>query len=108
MSRRILQTCHCKIQCVKMHTTLHNCNIQMALFLVVTSYWPPCLYIVYSTGVSELRIHSSAPINLVVLVITCRYFITGQTDKLVMLTVYLAAPLCQVTGTVALQSHSVS
>jgi len=82
----VLQAYHCKIQCVRMHTALHNCNVQMALFLTVTSWWSPCLYFVYSTGVSELRIRSSAPINLVVLVITFRYFITGQTDCRVVIT----------------------
>jgi hypothetical protein len=81
MSNSILQACHCKIQCVKMHTTLHNCNVQMALFLTLTSRWSPYLYFVYSAGLSELRIHRSAPINLVVLVITCRYFIRGQTTE---------------------------
>ena len=74
-----------------MHTALHNCNVQMTLFLTLTSWWSPCLYFVYSAGVSELRIRSSTHINLVVLVITCRYFITGQTDCRFVVTAY---PCC--------------
>lgn len=92
VSNDILQAYHCTIQCVRMHTALHNCNVQMALLLTVTSWWSPCLYFVYSTGVSELRIRSSAPINLVVLVITCRYFITGQTDCRVVITASRCCP----------------